>query len=291
MKNETLEDLKKILRSKWVLAFFLMMTTFLYDVVLFSKNGMSFSSIVYFFILVGYYFSWICSLYLGKTVTIFFLIINFLFFCILKEYYKFHTLPLKLDIVLSLYKDGIIAGFKNTASLFNSAFWFFFICLIIQIKIVSKKSFFSLKKACLVFSSFLIIGYIYARFIVWGTEATIQLLYPNLFFSYQQGMLYKIKWPMDLFLPKDNQISKLLYLGNRTLREKMSKDTISLSFLPKHIFLIQVESLTTKAIENMPFFKQMISSKGSKYYVDKNHKHCIGSGNTDFMMMSGFSFD
>ncbi len=291
MKNNSFEDFKNIIQSKWVVAFFLMMTTFLYDVVLFAQNGMSFSSSVYSVILLGYYFSWIFVLYLGKTVTITFLVINFLFFCVFKEYYKFHTLPLKLDIVLSLYKDGLIAGLKNPVSLFDSLFWFFFIWLIIQIKVVLKKSFYSLKKAGFLLSSFLVIGYLYGCFIIWGTEAAIQLLHPNLFLSYQQGMLYKIKWPMELFLPKDNQISRMIYSGNKTLRDKMVMDDITLSFLPNHIFLIQVESLTTNGIENMPFFKQMISSVGSKYYVDKNHEHCIGSGNTDFMMMSGLSFD
>ncbi|MBQ8250512.1 MAG: sulfatase-like hydrolase/transferase [Alphaproteobacteria bacterium] len=290
MKNNSFEDFKNIIQSKWVVAFFLMMTTFLYDVVLFAQNGMSFSSFVYFIILIGCYFAWVFSLFLGKKITTFFLIINFLIFCVLKEYYKFHTFPLKLDMVLNLYKEGLIAGFKNTTSLFDSGFWFFFILLLIQIKMIWKKSFYNLKKACLLGFVFLISGCLYVNFMIWGTENTIKLLYPNLFLSYQQGLLYKIKWPMELFLPKDNQIHKLIFNGNKSLRDKMGIDNIALSHLPNHIYLIQVESLTTVAIENMPFFKQMMINN-SKYYVDKNHEHCIGSGNTDFMMMSGFSLD
>ena len=291
MKNDALEDLKNILQSKWVIAFFLMITSFLYDVVLFSKNGMSFSSTVYSVILVGYYVFWLLSLFLGRTVTVFFLIINFLMFCVLKEYYKFHTLPLKLDMILSLYKDGLTAGLKNTTSFFDSVFFCFFVWLLIQIKVICKKSFYNIKKAGFILSSFLIVGFLYCRFIIWGTEAAIQLIHPKLFLSYQQGMLYKIRWPMELFLPKDTYISQLIYNGNEELRSKMALDDISLSFLPKHIYLIQVESLTTIALKNMPFFKQMMDVNSSKYFEDKNHEHCIGSGNTDFMMMSGFSFD
>lgn len=290
MKNNSFEDFKNIIQSKWVVAFFLMMTTFLYDVVLFARNGMSFSSFVYFIILIGCYFAWVFSLFLGKKITTFFLIINFLIFCVLKEYYKFHTFPLKLDMVLNLYKEGLMAGFKNTTSLFDGGFWFFFILLLIQIKMIWKKSFYNLKKASLLGCVFLISGCLYVNFMIWGTENTIKLLYPNLFLSYQQGLLYKIKWPMELFLPKDNQIHKLIFNGNKSLRDKMGIDNIALSHLPNHIYLIQVESLTTVAIENMPFFKQMMINN-SKYYVDKNHEHCIGSGNTDFMMMSGFSLD
>lgn len=291
MKNETLTDIKEVLKSKWILVFFLMMTSFLYDIVLFAKNGMSFSSTVYSVILTSYYFFWLISIYLGRYITIFFLIFNFLIFCVLKEYYKFHTIPLKFDVIMELYKDGFVAGLKNTKSLFDTCFWVFFVILLLQIKAVSSFSFRCLKKALYMIIGFIIVSILYFSTIVWGTEAAVQLIHPKMFLSYQQGMLYKIKWPMDLFLKKDNQINMLVRNGNYQLREKMSQDGVYLSLWPKHVYLIQVESLTTKAIENMPFLQKLILDKNSKYYEDKNHEHCIGSANTDFMMISGYTFD
>lgn len=290
MKENILNDFKTILNSKWFVAFFLMMISFLYDIVLFRENGMSFSTMVYSIILIGYYCGWLFSLYLGRVVTITFLILNFIVFCVFKEYYKFHTIPLKFEMILSLYKDGLIAGFKNKASLFDSCFFIFFILLIIQIKIVCKHIYFSLKKAGYFLLFFITSGFLYG-YIIWGTEAVIQLKQPRLFLSYQQGLLYKLKWPIEFFLPKDNHINRLILTGNESLRKNMKYDDVYLSFLPNNIYLIQVESLTTKAVENMPFFKELISSKNTKYTVDKNHEHCIGSANTDFMMMSGYTFD
>lgn len=285
-------ELKLILNSKWCVAFLLMLTSFFYDVVLFSKNGPFIFTFFYCLFLCFYYFSWLLSLYLGRFISSVILIVNFVFFCVLKEYYKFHTIPLKFEVVKSLYKDGLIAGFKNTHSLFDNTFFVFLCVLFFSLFIINRKSFYSLKKFIILsLVSLLLIVPVFNLQRIWHIEIVMQWEYPKLFFSYQQGMLYKFRWVLEQFLPKNNQVHNTIMNGNFELRNKMKSDNIFLSHNLKNIYLIQVESLTTKAFQNMPFLSTFISSDNSKYYIDKKHDHCIGSANTDFMVMTGLALD
>lgn len=289
------EEFKKILSSPWVLSFFLMMGSFLYDVLLYTQNGPFANTWGYSVILILYFFSWLFCLWTGRFITVFMLVFNFTIFLIFKEYYKMHIIPLKLYTLLDLYQEGLTAGFKNCISLFDTRFWIGFIVLGIQIITVIRVSFFNLKKVCgAIFVSVIVTIYFFTK-LFFGTEAIFQVTYPSLFLSYQQGMLYKPKWIAEIFTDKTAQIiDKSVKVGNQDLRAVMKKDTIKLSRLPKHIYLIQAESLTTKAIfsqrvgkDVMPFLKRLVQDGKSFFKVNQNHYHCLGSANTDFMMMSG----
>lgn len=292
-------EFKKVFSSQWAIAFFLMMGSFLYDILLYAHNGSFMNTWGYSFILALYFGMWLFCLWLGRSVTLVILVINFLFFLVFKEYYKMHIIPLKLYTVLELYKEGITAGVKNYVSLVDWPFWIAFILLGIQMTVVARTSFLSLKKAFWMIIGGIIASVYFFTQLFLGTEAVFQVLYPPLFLSYQQGMLYKAKWIAEIFTDKTAQgIDKQIKNGNHDLRVQMQQDLIKISRIPDHIYLIQAESLTTKALFSqkkdkpiMPFLKSRIEDSNSLFFEDKNHYHCLGSANTDFMMMSGMSLE
>lgn len=298
-QSESKEEFKKILSSQWVMAFFLMMGSFLYDILLYAHNGSFVNTWVYSLILVLYFCAWLFCLWLGKGVAFFVLIINFLLFLVFKEYYKMHIIPLKLYTVVDLYQEGIVAGFKNKTSLIDSFFWIAFVVLLLQLVVVLRHSFGNLKKAFWLLCGGIFFGFYFFTSLFLGVEAVVQVIYPSLFLSYQQGMLYKAKWIAEIFTDKTaTQIDQLISKGNSELRLQMRQDELFLSPLPRHIYLIQAESLTTKALQAqknnqkiMPFLQEKRQEATSFFKIDKNHYHCLGSANTDFMMMSGMPLE
>ncbi len=291
MIKEDLNDLKKFLKSKWVVAFFLMMGSFCYDVILFARNGAFFNTFLYSLILCLYYIGWFFSLHFGRVFTALMLFLNFFVFCVLNEYYQFHSLPLKFPVILSMWQDGLEAGWKNRYWFFDTVFFGCLSVFILQVFVVLKTYFFHFKKM-LVFFAITIVSFVFfLTYAVKPIEGVMQLENSKLFLSYHQGLLYKITWIKDIFSKENNKLNEMILKGNKDIRQNAKKDDIFLPFFPKHIYLIQAESLTTTALQNMPFLTSLEEMNNSFFYEDKNHNHCIGSGNTDFMMMSGFQLD
>ena len=285
-----LKNLENYINSKFFFAFFLTAISVLYDVYLFWDKILI-NPLLYIFIAFMYFLFWLLSLCLGRGITIFFLIFNFIFFCIFKEYNKFYQLPLNIFLFLHSFKEGFSAGIKNASLFFDSGFYIFSIILIGQIYFIFKKSFFNIKKAlkvlfniCLViiffFSSTLLIKDFHLLRQVCGL------------FVIQQNIIYKADWLVKYFDEQETQDSTDdIILNSKNLRESLKEDEIKLSFLPKHIYLIQVESFSTKAIDYMPFLSSLLNKKNTFYRVNKNHSSCVGSANSDFMMLTGLNLD
>ncbi len=277
---------KKSFQSDFFLTLFLLTSSVLYDVYLFFD--VIYSGFFHYFLIVAFYFLfWLLSLRLGRGITVFFLIINFLFFCIFKEYYKFHVLPLNVFLFSDSFKEGYTAGLNNLEVLFDKAFFVFILLMFLQIWFVFKKSFFNLKKALKTVGYISLLSILVFAYLVLIHSSFI--LKKSVFvFVNQQNIIYKVDWLVKYFNADTFKIvNEQVFLDVKNIRQDMGNDDITLSFLPKHIYLIQVESLTTHALKKMPFLHSIIKQNPQNFYVDKNHHTCYGSANTDFMMLAG----
>lgn len=286
------EDFKKIFCSIGMGVFLLTFCSFFSDVLLFYKNGPFFNTFGYSAVLLLTAFGWYVSLLFGRGFTIFVLLFNFALFCIFKEYYKVNIVALKLYAILSTYKEGFYAGLQNWKSLLDCRFFIYLALTVLQIFWVLKNPKNCLKKALIwsgisSFVLFLLGVFDIFKWFVLGTY-----LFPNLYMSIEQGLLHKITFPIDyIYQDSISEMDSIIWSGNKKVTDKMKTDNIYLSRIPNFVYLIQVESLTTSAItpKTMPFLYQQ---KQSAYYQeDKNHYHCLGSANTDFMMMSGLDLN
>lgn len=285
LKNKTDNNLKESKNSIFLIAFLLLVSPFIADVILYTNEGLKINTDIYYLILIIYYFSFILILYLGKFFTSIILIINFLFFCVFKEYFKHHDLPLHFKTLITNYKEGLVAGYKNIESLCDTSFFILLIILIIQIILVMKNNFLNIKKFFIVGSFFVLFLIIGKSFDSFELKGALQLHRHEFFTAYQKGLIYKLQWPLEYFYNDGtDELTNQIKTGNKAQINQMKKDDISLDFEPKHIYLIQGESLTTKSLEGMPFLKE--KSKENSF-IDKNHTRCLGSANTDFMMMTG----
>lgn len=279
------EEFRRIFQSIGFCIFLLVFGSFLTDAFLFGKNGHFLYTFGYAVILILYALAWLISLFCGRTVTCFFIGFNFLMFCVFKEYYKVNITPLRFYDILSAFKEGTRAGLSNIYSLFDVPFFILLTYSLFTICWVIKHSFFNFKKALIGFlSSALIIGSAFGVGIFQWLELTL-FLFPNVYVSYEQGMLYKITYLAEaLFEDPLLELNKIILPGNQEKIKSYQTDDVSLSRFPQHIYLIQAESLTTDAVtpEVMPF----LSHIKQFYQTDLKHYHCLGSANTDFMMMS-----
>lgn len=285
-----MSEIKKILTSVWGIAFFLTITSCFYDVVLFRHNGPFFNSFGYFCVFSIYLLAWVGSLWCGRGLTIFFLFFNFVLFCVFKEYYKFHIVPIQLSSMISAWQEGVRAGVKNTASLFDIPFGIGLFILFIQAWIVSKLKLYQLKKGVGIFLVLGIMGVgLNGSFGAQKILPFFETLYPPLYLSFQQGMFYKMS-----FLKSSGELDKLDRLIQTGNKDRHLQSAF-LNPIPSHIYLIQAESLTTIPLFHkptaMPFLKRMIDQKKAVLFVDAQHNHCLGSANTDFMMLSGLILD
>lgn len=286
-----IEELKKCFFSLYGVAFCLLLGSFFIDVFLFARNGSFTNNWGYSTVLICYYLAWLFTLSFGRGITVITLLFNFIIFCVLKEYYKLNVIPLKVYSVLELYKEGFSAGIKNYTSLFDTAFIVIALLTVLQIILVLRKSFVSLKKIFSFSVFFLVSGVLFFKFLFIPTEEVYEFSYPSLYLSYNQGMLYKVKWVAEFFTDKTAQeINKKIQAGNNSLIQKMKNDDVFLPQEIQHIYLIQVESLTTTPLkkENITPF---LNREKLYYREDKNHHHCLGSANSDFMMMTGLNLN
>ncbi len=293
-KTSTSGDFHTILFSMPVTVFILTMGSFVNDVLLFAHNGAFFHSFAYSLILVLYAIGWSLALWCGRPVVWFCLLTNFILFCVFKEYYKVNVDALNIYGIVSAYQEGFRAGLTNLKSLLDTSFWIMGFVTAAEMVWITLKSFRNLKRALLaIVSGGAIIGalVIYDG-LKWGEY--VLYLFPNMHASYEQGMLYKISFTVDGFRENPlKRLDKIILAGNEKQLETYRNDAIKLSRLPAHIYLIQAESLSTIALtENvMPFLTKRIEQPNAWAWTDEKHYHCLGSANTDFMMMSGLDMD
>lgn len=285
------EDFIRLFHSIGFGVFVFVFGSFLTDVFLFARNGAFFGSFGYGIILVLYALGWYFCLLSGRFVTLFFIFFNFCMFCVFKEYYKVNITPLLFYDIVSAAKEGLRAGISNTDSLIDSAFWVILIYSLCEAAWVCFHPFLSLKKLLIGFvcACILIPAGIFYEVFYWGELSLF--LYPSLYVSYNHGLLYKITYPVEaLFKNPLENLNPIVFNGNADQINRYKTDDVYLSRLPRHIYLLQIESLTTGAItaETTPFLSQL---EKMVFYTDKNHYHCLGSANTDFMMMSALDLD
>ena len=136
----------KALKKSYFFNIFLLLTTsILYDLFLFLDNILI-NPLLYICIVFLYLTGWSIALRSGRFITSFFLIFNFLFFCLFKEYYKFYVLPLDVFLFKDSFSEGVDAGIKNIRMLFDFPFFLFLTILIFQLWITFKNSFYNFKK-------------------------------------------------------------------------------------------------------------------------------------------------
>ncbi len=289
-------DFKRVCTSVWGAAFFLTLGSFLMDVIVFSRMGAFFGSFGYFCILSLYYAGWLIVLRLGRAATVMALGIYFILFLVFKEYYKFHVYALEPQMIWRTAWVGLRAGWANKDSLFDGAFFVVLGYLIFEIMFVLRHKYCRLKQAALgVFvGGMLFVGAIQTGVLL--VEGIFQTLYPNLYFAYKHNMVYQITWPKNVLFAADkavqNAFEARLKQGNGDILTAAVQDDVTIDFSNiKHVFLIQAESLSDRAIkphngvQAMPFLAQKMQQSVS--VVDPAHHHCLGSANTDFMMMTG----
>ena len=278
-----------IKKSYWANLLLLLSVSICYDLFLFLENIML-NPVRYMLIVLTYLVSWAFVLRCGRFATSFFLILNFAFFCLFKEYYKFHVLPLDVFLFKNSFTEGLNAGTKNIELLFDMPFFIFLGILIAQLWITLKGNFASLKRAI---NNFLIIFFmviLYFSYMVLIVNAN-RFNETVFFYQNQKNLVYKFDWTSTLLFSKEKDICvQKLFEDNEKAYDKMKQDDISIS-LPRHILIIQVESFTTKSMEYMPFIKKLLEQENSKLQIDKNHGICLGSGNTDFMMLTSIQIN
>ncbi len=283
-------EFRKIIFSMPVMVFILTLGSFLNDVLLYTHNGAFFHTFAYSLILGIYAIGWMVALWCGRSVVWFCLLTNFILFCIFKEYYKVNVNALNIYGIMSAFKEGAWAGITNIKSLLDVSFWIMGFVTAAEMVWISLLSFRNLKKAFLSLTGgALVIGLlIVTGNLRWGEY--LLYLFPNLHASYEQGMLYKISFTIDSLRENPlKQLDKIIHAGNQLQQESYRTDDIQLSRLPAHIYLIQVESLTTLPLTEkiMPFLTARLQQSNVWYWTDEKHYHCLGSANTDFMMMTG----
>lgn len=282
------EEFRRILHSLGFCLFLLVFGSFLIDAFLYFRNGNFLYTFGYAVILILYALGWLLALFFGRTVTCFFICFNFLMFCVFKEYYKVNVTPLLFYDILSAFKEGVRAGLSNKNSLFDIPFFIVLIYSVLTLIWVIKHPFFNFKKAGIGFLiGAVFTGIAYMADIFYWAELCL-FLFPSVYISYEQGMLYKITYPAEILFKNPLQsLNQIIIPGNREKLKSYQTDSIFLSRLPQHIYLIQVESLTTQAVQPnvMPFLSSV--QKTGSVWSDVNHYHCLGSANTDFGMMSG----
>lgn len=284
----TKEEFRRILHSIGFCLFLLIFGSFLTDAFLYFRNGNFLYTFGYAVILILYALGWLVALFFGRAVTCFFICFNFLMFCVFKEYYKVHITSLLFYDILSTFKEGIRAGLSNKNSLFDIPFFILLFYSVFTIIWVIKHSFFNFKKAGIGFlSGVILLGFSYMSGFFHWAELSL-FLFPSVYVSYEQGMLYKLAYPAEILLknPLEN-LNQIILPGNREKLKSYQTDSIFLSHLPQHLYLIQAESLTTQAVQSkvMPFLSSV--QKTGSVWSDLNHYHCLGSANTDFGMLSG----
>lgn len=280
----------KALKKLYFFNIFLLLTTsILYDLFLFLDNILI-NPLLYICIVFLYLTGWSIALRSGRFITSFFLIFNFLFFCLFKEYYKFYVLPLDVFLFKDSFSEGVDAGIKNIRMLFDFPFFLFLTILIFQLWITFKNSFYNFKKLIKYISFVSCIGILYFGYMILVVHAN---RFSDTLFWYQnqQNMLYKFDWTTKLLFSKENKLDvNAFILDSKKNYQEMISDDIYIT-IPNHVFVIQAESLTTKALSSMPFLSNLSIQKNAKMYEDKFHTICLGSANTDFMMLTGLVLD
>ena len=188
-------------------------------------------------------------------------------------------------LFINSFSEGLNAGIKNTELLFDTPFFVFLGVLLVQLWITFKGRFFNLKCAINNFLIIFLMLVLYFSYVVLGVRAH---RFDETVFAYknQQNMVYKFDWFANLLFSKEKDIYiEKLFRDNEKIYEKMKTDDVSIS-LPRHIFVIQVESFTTKSLDYMPFIGKLLEQQNSKLQIDKNHEICLGSANTDFMALT-----
>ncbi len=289
-KLSTATEFKRILNSIFFTLFILVMGTFLNDVLLYNRIGSFFFSFGYSIILCLYIIGWTIALWCGRTVVTICLITNFIMFCVFKEYYKENIDPLNLYAILSAFHEGVRAGIVNTTSLFDKSFWIMGVTTTAQIIWILYHPFYRLKLAIIsLVGGGLVIGIMYVA--GWLTYAEMSLyIFSHIHKAYENGLLYKVSFTVDSLREYPlKELDKIVLNGNGSIIQNYQTDDVKLSRLPAHIYMIQAEKLTTMAITEkvMPFLYHRIRQDNAHAWTDENHYHCLGSANTDFMMLSG----
>ncbi len=293
--NLATDEFKKIIHSTAFTVFLLTLISFVTDIVLFRRIGAFFNTFGYSVILLIYAFGWYICILFGRGITVFFLIFNFLIFCVFKEYYKVNVDALNWYGIVSAGQEGLRAGFMNYRSLFDGSFWGMGCVTVLGIVWVIKHRFYQGKKAlCIVFISCVSVLILKITGVLKWLSLGL-FLFPNLYTAYEQGLLYKITFPVEMSMPNPMvELNAVIEKGNADIVHSYQTDEIGLSFLPKHIYLIQAESLTTLPIQKhiMPFLSALTTDEQTLLFrQDKKHYHCLGSANTDFMMMTGIDLN
>lgn len=293
-KSAKPSEWSRIFNSFVFTVFILTMSSFVMDVLLYARNGAFFNSFGYSIMLLIYAFGWSLALWCGRGVVGFFLILNFIMFCVFKEYYKLNIDPLNFYAIQSAYQEGIRAGLSHFKSLLDIPFWIMAGVTGVELIWTARHSFMN---GIRFFWTSVITGLIVVVLYLCGVFQWLVLslfLFPNLYTSYEQGLLYKITFPIESFTQNPLQeLNQIILSGNQQHVLSYQTDNLALSRLPKHIYLIQVESLTTIALTDrvMPFLMNRLKQPNARLWVDEQHYHCLGSANTDFMMMTGLDLN
>lgn len=285
------EDFIRLFHSVGFGVFVLVFGSFLMDAFLYARNGAFFYSFGYAVILALYALGWYFCLLSGRIISVFFIIFNFCMFCVFKEYYKVNIDRLLFYDIISAAKEGVRAGISNSKSLTDTPFYVMLVYSLLSAAWVCKHQFLSLKKIFIGFLASAVLIPIGIFFDIFYWLELSLFLYPNLYVSYNNGLLYKITYSAEAFFsnPLEN-LNPVVLNGNAAQVRQFETDDVYLSRLPRHIYLIQAESLTAQAITPriMPFLSRV---EKMAFYTDKKHYHCLGSANTDFMMMSGLNLN
>ncbi len=283
-------DFKRVCTSILGIAFFLTLGSFLIDILVFSRMGAFFGSFGYFCVLTLYYIGWLIVLCFGRGLTVFALLFYFVLFVIFKEYYKYHVYALEPGMIWYTALAGLWAGWANKASVFDGGFWAAFGYLIFELLLVARRSYRNLKQA--VVGS--VVGIMMLGVGLFFMTGFFQTLYPQLFFAYRHNMVYQITWTQHLLTSNKNKkaLDAQIKKGNGDVLVNAMLDEVKLDFSNvKHIFLIQAESLSDRALASdngkqpMPFLSER--TQNGLFVLDAQHHHCLGSANTDFMVMTG----
>ncbi len=287
-------EFHKIIFSMPVMVFILTLGSFLNDVLLFAHNGAFFHTFAYSLILVLYAIGWTIALWCGQSIVWFCLLTNFILFCVFKEYYKVNVDALNIYGIMSAFEEGFRAGFANIKSLLDAPFWIMGFVTIAEMVWITLRSFRHLKRAFLsiISGAAIVVSLIMTDTLKWGEY--ILYLFPNIHASYEQGMLYKISFTVDSLRENPlKQLDEIILNGNQKQVTTYRSDDIQLSHMPAHIYLIQAESLTTLPLTEkvMPFLTKRLQQSNAWQWTDEGHYHCLGSANTDFMMMTGLDMN
>lgn len=292
--TKTSSDWQQLFKSMPFTIFVLTMTSFLMDVFLYARNGAFFHSFGYSIILLIYAYGWSLALWCGRGVVFFCLIFNFIVFCVFKEYYKVNIDPLDFYAIQSAYQEGIRAGFSNWRSLLDTSFWVMAGVTMGALIWITQRSFMNWIRLAWVCLGTGIIGAILAAFDIFKWLGLSLFLFPNLYTSYEQGLLYKITFPIESVTQNPMlELDRIVLPGNQQQVDMYQTDNMSLSRMPAHIYVIQAESFTTIPLtpKVMPFLTTRLKQSSVQMWTDEKHYHCLGSANTDFMMMTGLDLN